>query len=130
MKQAPVKLGPLALILTVISICLTILAILSFTTARADLRLAEKYADNVRERYDLEREGQDYLAEVSRTLEKEGAGALTQDEDGIVRHYLYQGESTLDIGLAVEENGWRVVSWRQEQTWEPDLDIGNLWSGE
>ncbi len=42
MKQIPIKLGPLTLLLTVISICLTVLAILSFTTARADLRLAEK----------------------------------------------------------------------------------------
>ena len=39
MKQIPIKLGPLTLLLTVISICLTVLAILSFTTARADLRL-------------------------------------------------------------------------------------------
>ena len=40
MKQVPIKLGPLALLLAVISICLTTLAILTFTTARADLRLA------------------------------------------------------------------------------------------
>ena len=54
MKQVPIKLGPLALLLTVISICLTTLAILSFTTASADLRLAEKYADTVQTRYELE----------------------------------------------------------------------------
>jgi hypothetical protein len=34
MKQTPVRLGPLALLLNVISICLTVLAILSFSTAR------------------------------------------------------------------------------------------------
>ena len=44
MKQVPIKLGPLALLLTVISICLTTLAILTFATARADWRLAEKHA--------------------------------------------------------------------------------------
>ena len=47
MNKAPIRLGPMALLLTVISICLTILAILTFTTARADLRLAQKYAETV-----------------------------------------------------------------------------------
>ena len=61
MKDVPVKLGPLALLLTVISICMTVLAILAFTTARADLSLARTYAETVRERYSLEILGQQYL---------------------------------------------------------------------
>ena len=65
MNKAPIRLGPLALLLTVVSICLAILAILTFTTARADLRLAEKYALTVRERYALEKEGQEYLAALN-----------------------------------------------------------------
>ena len=55
MNKAPIRLGPMALLLTVISICLTILAILTFTTARADLRLAQKYAETVQARYAAER---------------------------------------------------------------------------
>ena len=67
MKQIPIRLGPLTLLLAVISICLTTLAILTFTTARADLRLAEKYAQTVSSRYELEREGQEFLREVCET---------------------------------------------------------------
>lgn len=126
-QEAPVKLGPLALILTVISICLAILAILSYTTARADLRLAEKHAANVTERYALEREGQAYLGEVSAAL-KTGS-APNVDSDGVLRHRLTNGDSVLNIGLAFEEDDWQIVSWRQEQPWEPNLDIGDLWSG-
>lgn len=127
-QQAPVRLGPLALILTVISICLAILAILSFTTARADLRLAEKYAATVSDRYALEREGQTYLGEVSAAL---AAGSdLNVDEDGVLRHYLTRGDAMLCIGLELKGDGWQVVSWRQEQTWEPNLEIGDLWSGD
>ena len=127
-QQAPVKLGPLALILTVISICLAILAILCFTTARADLRLAEKHAANVSERYALEREGQAYLGEVGAAL-KTGS-ALNVDSDGVLRHEITNGDSVLSIGLAFEEDSWQIVSWRQEQPWEPNLEIGDLWSGE
>ena len=127
-QEAPVKLGPLALIVTVISICLAILAILSYTTAQADLRLAEKTAANVSERYALEREGQAYLGEVGAAL-KTGS-ALNVDSDGVLRHDLTYGDSVLSIGLAFEEDSWQIVSWRQEQPWEPNLDIGDLWSGE
>lgn len=64
MNQIPIRLGPLALLLTIISICLTTLSILTFTTSGADLRLAEKYADTVRVRYELEAEGQAFLEEA------------------------------------------------------------------
>ena len=63
MNHAPVKLGPLALLLTVISICLTILSILTYTTAGADDRLAQRYAQTTTERYELEIAGQEALAE-------------------------------------------------------------------
>ena len=60
MKKPPFRLGPLALLLTVISICLTILAILTFTTARADLRLSAEYAQTTKARCALEAQGQEY----------------------------------------------------------------------
>ena len=61
MHQVPIKLGPLALLLTIISICLTTLSILTCTTSGADLRLAQKYAETVQTRYSLEREGQAFF---------------------------------------------------------------------
>ena len=79
MKNPPIRLGPLALLLAVISICLTILAILTFTTARADLRLAEKYAETVQARYALEKDGQEYLARLNAGRE----AAPAPDEDGV-----------------------------------------------
>ena len=96
MKQVPIKLGPLALLLTVISICVTTLAILTFTTARADLRLAEKYAQTVETRYALERQGQEFLHELSETdpadyglmdWERDAAGIYWTDfeQDGASR---------------------------------------------
>ena len=38
MKHTPIKLGPLALLLAVISICLTTLALLNVSTAKAEER--------------------------------------------------------------------------------------------
>ncbi len=126
MKQTPIRLGPLALLLTVISICLTILAILTFTTARADLRLAEKYAGTVQSRYELERRGQEVLSELARG---EIAAGET-DADGVVRTELEADGFHLSIALAPDgTGGYRVIEWRQTKEWEPDETIDNLWSG-
>ncbi len=121
MKQTPIKLGPLALLLAVISICLTTLAILTFTTARADLRLAEKYADTVTTRYALEAEGQAFLAEVSR----DGFPGPA-DEDGVFRAALERDGTTLRIGLTADG---KIVSWRQDKEWTQETVIGDLWAG-
>lgn len=126
MKQAPVRLGPLALLLTVISICLTILAILTFTTARADLRLAEKYAETVQARYALEREGQEALERLNSGRE----AAPAADEDGLIRLDLERGGYQLHIALRPDgAGGYEPVSWRQEKSWEVEETIDNLWSG-
>ncbi len=126
MKQPPIRLGPLALLLTVISICLTILAILTFTTARADLRLAEKYADTVRARYALEQEGSEYLSRLNAGQESPPA----PDEDGVRRLVLEHDGYRLHIGVIEDgQGGWEPVVWRQEKPWEPNETIDNLWSG-
>ena len=125
MRQVPVKLGPLALLLTVVSICLTTLAILVFTTARADVRLAEKYAQTVHERYELEAEGQAYLAGVS----NDPSLLSEPDADGISWNTLDYEGARLIIGIKTENGIVRVVSWRHEREWTEDTDIGNLWNG-
>lgn len=126
MKQPLIRLGPLALLLTVISICLTILAILTFTTARADIRLAERYAETVQARYSLEREGQEYLSRLNSGRE----AAPAPEGDGLLRADLESGGYLLHIILQDDgEGGYEPVSWREEKIWEPNETIDNLWSG-
>ena len=129
MKRTNVKLGPLALILTVISICMAILAILSYTTAHADKRLAEKYADTITVRYQLEREGQKYIADNCGSI-ADGGTEILSDESGIIWHTIESGDDMLRIGIEPTDNGFRTVYWRQEHAWEPNTEIGQLWAGE
>lgn len=133
MTHIPIKLGPLAVLLTVISICMTTLGILAFTTARADFSLAEEYADTVRTRYELEAEGQRFLQTAAQSLQ-EGRGPETlenteTDEEGIVWRTFEKGEFGLRVGVAEESGTLRIVSWRLQKEWELDEDM-NLWSGE
>lgn len=111
MKKVPIKLGPLALLLAVISICLSTLSILNWTTARADYALAKRYAETVSIRYELEAQGQKYLSEYPPT--------------GPDTKAFRSNDSRLTIVL--DENG--IVSWKHEKDWEEDDSIGNLWDG-
>ena len=110
MNHVPIKLGPLALLLTVVCICLAVLAILAFTTARADLALAEQYAQTVQTRYELEQQGQRFL---------------TQAEPGAEQTFTQDG---MRLTVATGEDG-AVSRWTFEKEWSPEQVIGGLWSG-
>ena len=145
MNHTPVKLGPLALLLTVISICLTILSILSYTTAGADDRLAQRYAQTTSQRYELEVMGQEALAEFpagfGESLEL-GAGS---EESGVESDVILSeakdlssalwktirlDDLTLVIGAVPEGDGSpRVVAWEMNREWNQDTQINNLWDG-
>ena len=125
-----IKLGPLALLLTVICVCLTTLAILTATTARADKRLAEKYADNISSRYALEIEGQRFLADVTaavsagRTPEIEGA----EFSEGSIYKTFESDGVTLYVELSTDGEV-SVTQWCVYKEWEEDTEIGSLWNG-
>lgn len=135
MRHIPIRLGPLAILLTVISICMTTLGILNFTTARADLSLAQQYADTVRTRYELEVYGQTFLRQVKEFLEE--GGDLTRmeetetDDMGVTRRTFSENQYTLTVEIVPDEvSGFRVCGWRIRKAWEPETDMGNLWLGD
>lgn len=131
MKQIPIKLGPLALLLAVISICLTTLAILTLTTARADRTLAEKYAATVSSRYELEVRGQEFLRDLDEAVRDNDPGFFEDLERA--RNTWWESiegeDARLRIGVSVHGGDWSVVDWRIEKDWEEDDSIGNLWQG-
>ena len=131
MKQVPIKLGPLALLLAVISICLTTLAILTFTTARADLRLAEKYAETVSTRYELEKQGQAFLQELAGTARADyDLMGWEADAQGVYRVEFEQDGAKLSIGFQPGgEKGYTIISWRHTKDWTENDSLGELWDG-
>ena len=129
MKQIHVRLGPLALLLTVIVICMTVLALLAVTTARGDLSMARRYAESVETRYSLEAKGQAFLCEAAQ--DPGSLDLLESDEDGTRWNVLSENGMSLRIGLIGQRKSFRVVSWQLvQESWEPNDDIGGLWSGE
>ena len=126
MKDLPIRLGPLALLLTVISICMTVLGILTYTTARADMNLAETYAETVRTRYWLEREGQAWIGDM---LSSDEGEEMFPDDDGVYREEFSAEDGTRLHADVLFENGRPViVEWRFEHDWEEDTSI-TVWDG-
>lgn len=127
MKHTPIKLGPLALLLAAVCICLTTLSLLNYSTAKADDRLAEKFAETVALRYELESEGQELLSAVAANGPD---GSWEKTEDGTLWRVLEKDGAMLRIGLSPDgAGGYAVVNWTQEKEWEPDTHIANLWTG-
>jgi len=135
MGHTRIRLGPLALLLAVISICMTTLGVLAITTANADLRIAGKYADMVQVRYDLETEGQTFLREAGEAVRSgltlDALPDTETDEDGVTWKVIWREDFKLTAGVSLDdEGGLRVVCWRIGRTWEPETSMGDLWDGE
>ena len=112
MNDVPVRLGPLALLLAVISICVTVLGILTYATSRADVNLAEKYAQTVRARYSLEKSAQEWAGGF--IASDSAPDGETPDEDGVYRREFTDGEGMiLHAGVRIGRDGRAVVAeWR------------------
>ncbi len=127
MNQTPIRLGPMALLLTVISICLTTLSILTFTTSRADLKLAGRYADTIAQRYEIMNEGEAFLADAPENLSQ-----MTPAEDGTYTKEIEKDGLMLSIAIRPDKNapkGYQRIRFAVTKEWTQDLDPGNLWLG-
>lgn len=133
MKQVPIKLGPVALLLTVISICLTVMAILTFSTAGADKAMANMFANSTQIRYGLEQSGQEFLQQTDEVLA--AGGQLTdvpdtEAADGGIEKVLEEGGYQLTIRLQpAGEGDYTIGQWTLEKKWEEKETIDGLWQG-
>ena len=124
MKHIPVRLGPLALLLTVVAICMTVLGLLTFSTARADLAMAQKLAASTQQRYELEAEGQAFLQEAAEAAGKE---FVTKATGGVsYKIYGFTQEALSALGMEKDENGvyWKELS-HDSQTLRIGLDFAD-----
>ena len=126
MKRNHVRLGPFALILAVITLCMAVLSVLSLSTALADMRLSEKYAETVSLRYELEYEGQKYLDSIRKDISLLTENATGDDGVYIVR--FEKDRSVLLVGIRLNGSEPEVVYWKHQRLWEEENSI-NLGQG-
>ncbi len=112
------RLGPLALLLCVITICMTSLSMLSYANASADTRLAKRYAQTVQTRYSLEQKGQEFLKEMNDAP----AGDLIEKE-------FTENGYQLQISLERTGDSYEIRYWKINKIWEEPTQIDHLWEG-
>ncbi|MBR3265204.1 MAG: hypothetical protein IKI61_04485 [Erysipelotrichaceae bacterium] len=119
MKNTPMRLGLLALLLTIISICMAVLAMLSVSSASADLRLSNRFAKSVRTRYELEEEGMLFLKQMN-----------DAPKDEIINKDIEKDGFILSVELELKDDEYIIRNWKIKKTWEESTKIDNLWKGE
>ena len=136
MESRPVRLGWLSLLLTVIILCLATLSVLSFSTARADLALAQKQARQAQSVYALECAGQQWLAELDAAMAQAGD---TAELDALLPHgtaregpgvsAVLEGADGRSLSVFAEltaDGGYRVIQWQQSAEWAGEAEAPAL----
>ena len=125
MKTGIAKPVTIAFLLAIVLLCLVILSVLSLSTAAADLRLAEKYAQTVASDYQLEEKAQEWLAELEMQIE---SGTL---ETGRIEKTIGDAEERHITIVAEIQNGtYTIREWRRSAPENVDNGMDNLWKGE
>lgn len=91
--RGSVRMGPISLFALIIILCLAVLAVLSLSTAMAELSTTERQAQTTSETYQLESVGQQFLAEVddalghARVTDNHARSALADDLSDVFSAY-------------------------------------------
>jgi len=82
-RRPTVRMGLITLFTLVIMLSLAVMAVLSITTSKAQLTMAQRYATSTSDAYDLETKGNEFLASLDSVLaQHRAAGATLSDASG------------------------------------------------
>lgn len=79
-ERGSVRIGPVSIFALVIILCLSVLAVLSISTANAGWALAQRQASYTADLYDNEQAGQRFLMSMDDQLAKIRSGKLTTNQ--------------------------------------------------
>lgn len=120
--------GAGSLLCTFAVLCLTVFALLSFTTVRAESRLAEASAQAVTAYYEADLQAETIFACLR-------AGQLPEEVTRREDIYTYRcpisRQQYLDVALAHSQEGWKVLRWQAVAQEEPQTQEETLpvWEG-
>ena len=130
------RLGPIAVFLTIVAMVITTLALLTVATSNADRVMAGRFANITQTRYELEAEGERFIASAAAgdAAGMEGvtdgsasgeypdaAYSFTSEKDG---YRLEVEASQPDAGGHVE-----ILRWKISRIWNSSDPIEDIWQG-
>lgn len=127
MNRKRFHLGSMAVLFTVVIVCVSVFGALTVMTAAQDLRMSRQYAAKVQQLYDCEALGQQWLGQVEDALR--GGDPLppgTWQEGEELGVTLETDTMSLDIGLGLTAHGYEIRRWSCEAKWQPQTEY-NFW---
>ena len=129
-----VRLGPIAVFLTVVAIVLATLAALTTATTNADKVLAERFASITQVRYELEAEGESFLKDFDEQAAngRISAGAMdAKSVDGGYEKIITGDGYTLQIRVTEPDasGNYEVTEWKLKKDWNADNPYKDVWKG-
>ena len=110
-------------------LCLTVLAMLSLSTARSSAELSRASADAAAAYYEADARAEEILARLRGGETPEG---VTSGGDGTYEYEVPISQTqALSVCVRAAEDGWTVLRWKAVSTaqWTPDESI-EVWDGE
>lgn len=148
-KLAGIRIGPITILVFVITLCIAVLATLSVTTARANTASTERQISFTNDVYANETAAQTMLSLVDTalangtdgvranlsTIEKETqaaarSGNVTVTLSGNTLNALFETDSgrQLIVELELSESTYEIVKWKTAMNWKEESNE-KLWAG-
>lgn len=127
-RGMPPVVGASSLLVIFAVLCLTVFALLSLSTVKANERLGDEAARAVEAYYEADRAAEEILARLRAGQMPEGV----REEDGVVSYSCPISDTqTLAVQVAVAGTEYTVLRWQTVSTaqWQADESLP-VWSGE
>lgn len=127
-RFSPPPVGGISLLIVFAVLCLTVFALLSLTTVRANMRLADASVQAAADFYAADLEAQTVLARLRSGEVPEGVSM----EDGVYTYACPVSETQeLQVAVRVDGAAYRILRWQLVSSagWENDESL-ELWDGD
>lgn len=148
-KQGTVRMGPISLFALIILICLSVMAVLTISTAQATYASASKQQLFTTATYQNETEAQELVKLIDETLLplRQSGGSPEQalssiervlptgaliEEDSVYARYVDDDGRSLTVAITINDDlTYSITRWQATTQWnqEPSTDENLLWTG-
>lgn len=126
-SETPAAVGGISLLVIFVVLCLTVFAVLSLSSVRAEGRLSEASAESVQAYYKADCEAEEMLAQLRAGIVPEGVVA-----EGNRYRYECAVSDNQKLVVEAEVTGecYRILRWQTEatETWQTE-DEFHVWDG-
>lgn len=129
MRKKRFQVGSVAVLFSVVALCVAVFALLTVVTAASDARVARQYGDHIQGLYGCENLGQQWLARMDGWMAgQEPLPEGTRISEDFAETEIQDGSRTLCIRLRFTQSGYEISRWSCTTQWQPE-DDWNLWLG-